>query len=98
MMSIGADGSIGEGQAVALTAADHDLDGVAEEPACGSRVARFARALQVFPRDLEGVLKQLGKRDSHVRKTNSSRARSISSSPLTRFRNICSPNGVLHDI
>ena len=54
-MSIGADGSIGEGQPVALTAADHDLDGVAEEPACGSRVAQIACAFQVFPCDLEGI-------------------------------------------
>ena len=97
-MSIGADGSIGEGQPVALTAADHDLDGVAEEPACSGGVAQIARAFQVFPRDLEGVLKRLGKRDGHVRKTNSSRARSISSSPLTRSRNMCSPNGVFHAI
>jgi len=50
-----ADGAIGEGQPAALTTADHGLDGVAEEPACRSGVAKFTRALKVFPGDLEGT-------------------------------------------
>jgi hypothetical protein len=61
MTFIGADGAIGEGQPVALSPADHGLDGVAEEPACRGVIAQFARAFQVFPCDLERVLKQLGK-------------------------------------
>jgi hypothetical protein len=58
---IGADGTIGECQPAALTTADHGLDRVAEKPACNSAVAQFARALEVFPGDLEGFLKQFGK-------------------------------------
>jgi hypothetical protein len=77
MTFIGADGSIGEGQSVALPPADHGLDGITEKPACRSVIAEFARPLQVFPGDLEGVLKQLGKRNDHGPKTNSSYARSI---------------------
>ena len=61
MTLIGADGAIGEGQPASLAPTDHGLDGVAEEPACRSGVAEFARALKVFPGDLEGVFKQLGK-------------------------------------
>jgi hypothetical protein len=80
MTFIGADGAIGEGQPVALSPADHGLDGVTEEPACRSVIAEFARPLQVFPGDLEGVLKQLGKRNDHGPKTNSNYARSISAS------------------
>jgi hypothetical protein len=79
MTLICADGAIGEGQPAALTTADHDLDRVADEPACRTRVAKFTRALQVFPSNLEGFLKQLRKGDAHGWKTNSSRARSISS-------------------
>jgi hypothetical protein len=45
----------------ALTLTDHGLDRVAEKPACNSAVAQFARALEVFPGDLEGFLKQFGK-------------------------------------
>jgi hypothetical protein len=60
MTLIGADGAIREGQPAALTPTDHGLDGVAEEPACRSGVSEFARALKVFPGDLEGFLKQLG--------------------------------------
>jgi hypothetical protein len=86
MTFIGADGSIGEGQPVALSPADHGLDCVTEEPACRSVIAEFARPLQVFPGDLEGVLKQLGKRNDHGPKTNSNYARSISASlALTEY-------------
>jgi hypothetical protein len=77
MALIGADGTVREGQTVALTSADHDLDSVAEEAAGGIGVAQFAGALKIFPGDLEGFFKQLGKRDGHARKTNSSRPRSI---------------------
>ena len=80
MTFIGADGAIGEGQSVALPPADHGLYGVTEEPACRSVIAEFARPLQVFPGDLEGVLKKLGKRNDHGPKTNSNDARSISAS------------------
>jgi hypothetical protein len=48
------------GPAGSADPADHSLDGVAEEPACRGVIAEFARPLQVFPGDLEGVLKQLG--------------------------------------
>jgi hypothetical protein len=58
---IGADGTIGEGQPTALTPADHGLDRVAEKSASSSGVAQFACAIEVFPGDLEGILKQLGK-------------------------------------
>ena len=60
-MLISADGAIGQRQPAALAPADHGLDGVAEKPACGSVVAQFARAFEVFPGDLEGFLEQLGK-------------------------------------
>src|ERR1700722_1557250 len=79
-MLIGADGAIGQDQPAALTPTDHGLDGVAEKPACVRAVAQFARSLEVFPGDLEGVLKQLGKRNDHGPKTNSNYARSISAS------------------
>ena len=75
---IGGDGTIGEGQRAALTLTDHGLDGVAEKPACGRAIAQFARALEVFPGNLERFLKQLGKRNGHGWKTNQNRARSMS--------------------
>src|SRR6201986_4561812 len=62
---------------------DNVLDDVAEKPACGSAVAQFARAFEVFPGNLERFLKQLGKRDRHGLKTNQNRARSMSF-PLPR--------------
>jgi hypothetical protein len=61
MTLIGADGSIGEDQPAALASTDHGFNVVAEESACGGGVAQFARPFQVFPGDLEGLLKQLGK-------------------------------------
>lgn len=57
MTLIGADGAIGEGQPAALATTNHGLDGVAEKPARGGAVAQFARPLEVFPGDLEGLLK-----------------------------------------
>jgi hypothetical protein len=79
MTSISADGAIGEGQPAALAPTDHGLDCVAQKAARCRAVAQFARAIEIFPGDLEGVLKQLGERDRHARKTNSSRTRSTSS-------------------
>src|ERR1700722_17309926 len=47
--------AVGEGQAASLATPDHGLDGVAEKPARNSAVAQFARPLQIFPGDLEGL-------------------------------------------
>jgi hypothetical protein len=61
MTLIGTNGTIGGGQPAALPAADHDFDGVAEKPARGSSISQFARPMQVFPGNLERILKQFGK-------------------------------------
>ena len=53
MTLVSADGEIGERQPAPLAAADHSLDGVAEEPARRSSISKFARPLEVFPGDLE---------------------------------------------
>jgi hypothetical protein len=43
----------GVNQPAALTSTDHGLDSVTQEPACDCPVAQFARALEVFPGNLE---------------------------------------------
>jgi hypothetical protein len=65
MALIGADGPVGQCQPPTQAPTDHGLDEVAEKPTCGSAVAQFARAFEVFPGNLERFLKQLGKRDRH---------------------------------
>jgi hypothetical protein len=78
---IGSDGAIGEGQPAALPLPDHGFDGVAEKPACRSTVSKFARALEVFPGDLERILEKLGEGYGDRQKTYENRARSMSPAP-----------------
>jgi hypothetical protein len=61
MTLIGTDGPVGEGQTVALTPADHDLDDVAEKAAGGIGVAQFAGALEVFPKQSGRIPQVIGK-------------------------------------
>ena len=65
---VGDDGPVGQRQPAALAPADHGLDDVAEEPACRSAVSRFAAPLKVLPGDLEGILEELGERETVMSK------------------------------
>jgi hypothetical protein len=65
---VGVNGPIGKTKSIALAAADHRLDRVAEEAARGRPVPEFAGRFRVLPGDLNRVFQKLRDRTCHVSK------------------------------